>query len=69
MSQHKYELVDLLEIYHARSLRHQLIRELRRLADDEYCLPGTDLQRREEIRDYYESMLIMNTELLHSLGN
>ena len=68
MSQHKYELVDLLEIYHARSLRNQLIRELRRLGDEEYCLPGTDLGRREEVRDYYEAMLIMNAELLHNLG-
>ncbi|MBV1905385.1 MAG: hypothetical protein KUG75_04855 [Pseudomonadales bacterium] len=69
MAHHKYELVDLLEIFHARSLRNQLISELRRLSDEEYCLPGTDLGKREEIRSYYESMLIVNAELLQNLGS
>ncbi len=69
MSQHRYEMVDLLEIFHARTIRTNLVKELKRLRDHDGCLPGSDPQRRREICDYYESMLIMSAELLHSLGD
>jgi len=69
MSPHQYEMVDLLEIYHARSLRHHLQRELSRLSSDEHCLPGHDPRRRAEILDFYHSMLITSAGLLHNLGD
>ncbi len=46
MSRHGHEMVDLLEIYHARSLRNRVMRELARLQSDESVLPGHDPGRR-----------------------
>jgi hypothetical protein len=69
MSQHRHEMVDLLEIYHARSLRNHLMRELVRLDSDDSVLPGHDPVRRAEIREFYEAMLITSGGLLYSLGD
>ena len=69
MSPNQNEMVDLLEIYHARSVRDHLRRELSRLRSDEHCLPGHDPQRRAEIRDFYQSMLITSAGLLYNLGD
>jgi hypothetical protein len=68
MAHSQHEMVDLLEIYHARNLREQLRRELRRLRLEEGVL-GLDPQRRREVYGYYESMLIATTELLYCLGD
>lgn len=68
MAYSQHEIVDLLEIYHARNLRNQLLREVRRLRVEDGVL-GLDPQRRREVHDYYESMLISSTELLYSLGD
>ncbi len=62
-------MVDLLEIYHARSLRNHLMRELARLDCDDALPPGYDPARRAETREFYESMLITSGGLLYSLGD
>ncbi len=41
MSRHGQQMVDLLEIYHARSLRNHVMRELARLDCDESLAAGT----------------------------
>ena len=69
MSRNLHEMVDLLEIYHARSLRNHLTRELARLDCDDSVLPGRDPLRRAEIREFYEAMLITSGGLLYSLGD
>jgi hypothetical protein len=69
MSPYPNEMVDLLEIYHARSLRDRLRRELARLDSDDGMLPGSDPQRRGEIREFYAAMLATSTGLLFSLGD
>lgn len=63
------QMVDLLEIFHARSLRDRLRKEVRRLDDDDDLLPGTDPERRAEIRDLYATMLAMSESLLLSVGD
>ncbi len=68
MPHSQHQIVDLLEIYHARSLRDLLLREVRRLRIEEGVL-GLDPQRRREVHDFYESMLITSTELLYCLGD
>jgi len=69
MSPYSNQLVDLLEIYHARSLRDRLRRELARLDSDDGVLPGSDPQRRAEIREFYAAMLATSHGLLFSLGD
>lgn len=69
MSRDRHGMVDLLEIYHARSLRNHLMRELARLDSLDSVPPGQDPARRAEIREFYESMLIMSGGLLYSLGD
>ena len=69
MSPQPNQMVDLLEIYHARSLRDRLRRELARLDSDDGMLPGTDPERRAEIREFYATMLAMGNGLLFSLGD
>jgi len=68
-SQHRHGMVDLLEIYHARSVRNRLVRELTRLDCDDSVLPGHDPARRAEVRAFYEAMLVTSNQLLHSLGD
>jgi hypothetical protein len=66
---HKYDVVDLLEIYHARSVRNLLWRQLRRLDDDDASMPGFEPQRRQEVREQYAALLIGADELLRGLGD
>ena len=69
MSRDRHGMVDLLEIYHARSLRGHLMRELARLDSQDSRLPGHDPARRAEIREFYESMLMTSGGLLYCLGD
>ena len=69
MSQSQYQLVDLLEVYHARTVQSALLREIRRLRVEDNCLPGSDNLRRDEVSAFYESMLLTSTQLLHVLGD
>ena len=69
MSHPQHEMVDLLEIFHARSMRDHVTRELKRLRSDDHFLPGHDPMRRREIRAYYERMLITSIDLLEALGD
>jgi len=69
MQPYSNEMVDLLEIYHARSLRDRLRRELARLDSDDGVLPGADPQRRAETREFYAAMLTTSNGLLFSLGD
>lgn len=62
-------MVDLLEIYHARSLRNHLVRALARLDSGDALPPGDDPARRAEIRQFYEAMLITSGGLLYTLGD
>jgi hypothetical protein len=62
-------LVDLLEIYHARRVRNQLIAQLRRLQVVDPANPYQDAARREEAHDHYEAMLLILAELLVNLGD
>lgn len=68
-SRHQNGMVDLLEIYHARSLRSHLLRELARLDSEDALPPGHDPARRAEIREFYETMLITSGGLLYTLGD
>lgn len=69
MSHPQHEMVDLLEIFHARTMRDHVTRELKRLRSDDHCLPGQDPLRRREIRAYYERLLITSIDLLEALGD
>ena len=69
MSSSQFQLVDLLEVYHAKALQTSLLREVRRLREDDQCLPGSDRLRREEVSAFYESMLLTCTQLLQVLGD
>lgn len=64
-----FQLVDLLEVYHAKALQTSLLREVRRLREEDLYLPGSDRLRREEISAFYESMLLTCTQLLEVLGD
>jgi hypothetical protein len=68
-SRHQNGMVDLLEIYHARSLRNHLVRELARLDSEDALPPDHDPARRAEIREFYETMLITSGGLLYTLGD
>ena len=69
MSPYSNQMIDLLEIYHARALRDRLRREIARLDSEEGVLPGTDPQRRAEVREFYAAMLATSNGLLFSLGD
>lgn len=62
-------LIDLLEIYHARKLRDQILGQLRRLRVRDPFNPFQDLTRRRELTSYYESMLLTCAEMLDGLGD
>jgi hypothetical protein len=62
-------LVDLLEIYHARQVRDQILGQLRRLRVHDPLNPFQDEVRRREMQSYYEAMLLTVAELLGGLGD
>ena len=62
-------LVDLIEIYHARQVRDQIVSQLRRLRVEARSCPDIDTARRIETMSYYEALLITVAELLHTLGD
>ena len=69
MEQHQQGTVDLLEIYHARKMRDQIIAELRRLRASTDQLTLHDQVRRREVRGYYEALLLTVAELQHQMGD
>ncbi len=69
MPHNDQRLVDLLEIYHARQLRDDLLSQLRRLRVDDPLNPFQDRARRLETQRYYEAMLLTVAELLRGLGD
>ena len=69
MPSSQFQLIDLLEVYHAKALQTALLRQVRRLRDEEQGLPGSDRLRREEVSAFYESMLLTSTQLLQVLGD
>jgi hypothetical protein len=62
-------LIDLLEIYHARQLRDDILTHLRRLQLEKPLDPFHDHGRKREIRSYYEAGLLTIAELLRTLGD
>lgn len=62
-------LVDLLEIYHARQVRDQILDQLKRLRVHDPLNPFQDEIRRRETQSYYEAMLLTVAELLSNLGD
>jgi len=69
MAQNQEGCVDLLEIYHARQMRGEILRQLRRLRRPDPVNPLVDYVRRRETRSYYEAMLLAVSELLKGLGD
>ncbi|MCP5180202.1 MAG: hypothetical protein H6993_13830 [Pseudomonadales bacterium] len=69
MAQNQEGTVDLLEIYHARTMRMEILRQLRRLRRPDPLNPLIDYARRRETRSYYEAMLLAVGELQKSLGD
>ena len=68
---HKHQdqgLVDLLEIYYARSLRRTILAHLRRLALDRGG-PYRDSERDLDVACCYEDLLSCTDNLLHRLGD
>ena len=62
-------VVDLLEIYHGRRLRDQIIAQLKRIASAEaHGFPIDEAVHRKAAR-YYEAMLITVADLLDELGD
>jgi hypothetical protein len=62
-------VVDLLEIYHARRLRDQIIAQLKRIASAEvHGFPIDEAVHRKAAR-YYEAALITVADLLEELGD
>jgi hypothetical protein len=62
-------LIDLLEIYHARRMRDQLLAHVRRLQIVDPGNPYQDAALREEAHAYYEAMLLILADLLVNLGD
>ena len=69
MPHYEQSMVDLIEIYHARRLKAEVLKNLRRFRDVDPLDPFEDPVRRREIRNYYEALLITSAELLHTLGD
>lgn len=61
--------IDLLEIYHARQVRDQIIAQLRRLRCTTQQLPLHEQARRRELRGYYEALLLTVAELQDHVGD
>ncbi len=69
MEKHQQGTIDLLEIYHARQVRDQIIAQLRRLRSTTHQLPLHEQARRRELRGYYEALLLTVAELQHHMGD
>jgi hypothetical protein len=69
MEDNQEGLADLLEIYHARKMRDQIIAQLRRLRGSLDHLPVHERARRREVRGYYEALLLTVAELQHQMGD
>lgn len=69
MEQNREDTVDLLEIYHARQVRDVIISQLRRLRGRAEYLPEPEQMRRQEVRGYYEALLLTVAELQHHMGD
>lgn len=67
--ENKQGLVDLLEIYHARQHRDEILTQLRRLRVENPLDPFQDHVRKREIKSYYEAALLSMVELLRALGD
>ena len=69
MADHEQGTIDILEIYHARRVRAELIGNLRRLRVPNPLDPHRDPIRLRELRTYYEAMFFTVEELLQGLGD
>lgn len=69
MEQNQQSVVDLIEIYHARQLRDEIMGQLKRIRSGQQQLPIYDSVKRREIRAYYEALLLTVAELLHHMGD
>ena len=69
MADYEQGMIDILEIYHARRTRDEVLSNLRRLRTSNPLDPFQDPSRRRETRHYYEAMLLTLGELLHGLGD
>jgi len=68
--QHRNEhVVDLLEIFHGRQLRDQIVAQLQRLTAADAGNPGVRSGPQLRASRYYEAMLITVSELLDDLGD
>jgi hypothetical protein len=61
--------VDLLEIFHGRQLRDQIVAQLRRLTALDHDDPDRCSAPQLRASRYYEAMLITVSELLDDLGD
>jgi hypothetical protein len=61
--------VDILEIFHGRQLRDQIIAQLKRLDGADASLEARHDPVRRKASAYYEAMLITMAELLGELGD
>jgi len=69
MEENQHSGVDLLEIYHARKMRDEIILQLRRLRASSEQLSLHERDRRREVRGYYEALLLTVAELQHQMGD
>jgi len=69
MQERDVGVVDLLEIFHARQLRDQVLAQLQRLASAEARGALVDDGVTRKAARYYEAALITIAELLDQLGD
>ena len=69
MEHNQNGLVDLLEIYHARQLRDDILAQLRRLRSGQHQLPLHEVARHKEVVRYYEALLLTVADMLQQLGD
>ena len=69
MEQKQEGTIDLLEIYHARKLRDEIVAQLRRLRTHSNHFSAADHDRRRKVRRYYEALLLTVAELQHQMGD
>ena len=69
MREREQGVIDLLEIFHARQLRDQIIAQLKRIANAEVNGAIVDDGVARKAARYYEAALITIAELLDELGD